>query len=231
MGVDPLDSTGAGKALLVNGTDQADVIQLLPSNLGDSVIVILNNVNKGTYSLAGMSRIVVMGFGGDDSIMVSKFKVGSIVDGGAGNDTIVGGIGNDVLLGGSGDDSIFAHGGAKIMIGGAGSDDLHSGNGRNILIGGTTNFDTNDLALGAILDEWSSGDGNSTAIARLQGTLAGGQNGTTVLTSATVHDDNDSDVLDGNANAALDWFFANMASAASGDQLLGSSGNRVLTQI
>ena len=119
MGIDPLSTSTTSKALVVNGTDGPDVIQLLPSNLGDSVIVIMNNVNKGTYSLAGISRLVVMGFGGDDSIMVSKFAVGSIVDGGAGNDTIVGGNGNDVILGGTGNDSLYGHGGAKLAIGGA----------------------------------------------------------------------------------------------------------------
>jgi cyclophilin family peptidyl-prolyl cis-trans isomerase len=231
MGVDPLDATSKGKALLVNGTEGADVIQLLPSNLGDSVIVILNNVNKGTFSLAGISRLVVMGFGGDDSIMVSKFNVGSIIDGGAGNDVIVGGNGNDVILGGAGNDDLFGHGGAKIMIGGAGADQIQGGTGRNILIGGTTNFDANDAALGAILDEWSSNDSDSTAVARLQGTMSGGQNGASLLTKTTVHNDSAIDQIYANGNAALEWFFANLTSATSADQLNGRSRNGVTTQI
>jgi len=114
---------------------------------------------------------------------------------GAGNDTIVGGIGNDVLMGGTGNDTLYAHGGAKVMIGGAGADVINGGSGRNILIGGTTNFDANDTALGAILDEWSSNDGPVTAVNRLRGDITGGQNGTTLLTSATVHNDNVVDQL------------------------------------
>jgi protocatechuate 3,4-dioxygenase beta subunit len=229
MGVDPFIATG--KALLVNGTEGADVIQLLPSNLGDSVIVIMNNVNKGTYSLAGISRLVVMGFGGDDSIMVSKFSVGSIVDGGAGNDTIVGGFGNDVLLGGTGNDSLFGHGGAKIMIGGTGSDQLQGGTGRNILIGGTTNFDANNAALGALLNEWSSSDNDATAVARLNGTMSGGQNGAIVLTKSTVQNDNAADQLFAGGDAAVDWFFASLNSAIGADQTNGRSRNGITTLI
>lgn len=222
MGVDPLDSSGAAKALLVNGTGGADLIQLMPTNLGDSVIVVLNTVAKGTYSLTGLSRIVVTAFGGDDAIIVSKFKVGTIVDGGAGNDTIIGGIGNDVLIGNTGNDNIYAYGGAKIIIGGGGADVLHGGSGRNIIVGGTTNFDANFLALGVILDEWSTTENPVTAVAHLKGTLAGGQNGANVLTSATVHDDNAVDEIFGGGDAAFDWIFANLSSASAIDLVDGS---------
>ena len=49
--------------------------------------------------------------------------LGSLLDGGAGDDTLTGGLGNDTLLGGSGNDS---------FTGGAGDDRLEGGDGLDI---------------------------------------------------------------------------------------------------
>ena len=58
---------------------------------------------------------------------------------------------------------------------------LMGGSGYNILIGRTTDFYTNDAALGAILDEWYSGDENATSVAHLQGMISGGKNASHLL--------------------------------------------------
>jgi hypothetical protein len=70
------------------------------------------------------------------------------VTGSQGNDLIVGDANANVLKGGTG---------RNILIGGTGADTLDASGATsdNILIGGTTNFDTDLLALDAILNEWT----------------------------------------------------------------------------
>ena len=46
------------------------------------------------------------------------------------------------------------------MIGGSGESSLTGGQGNSILIGGSTDFDANDQALLAILQEWCRSDVN-----------------------------------------------------------------------
>jgi len=60
------------------------------------------------------------------------------------------------MYGGDGDDHLNGGGGRTIMIGGLGADRLVGGPGDDILIGGTTDYDFNDVALLALLDEWNS---------------------------------------------------------------------------
>jgi hypothetical protein len=69
--------------------------------------------------------------------------------------------------------------------------------GDNLLIAGTTDFDSTDAALTAILNEWSSGMGFATRVGQLTGAIPGGLNGADFLTPATVH-----------ANGARNFLFA-----------------------
>ncbi|MBF9232743.1 calcium-binding protein [Microvirga sp. BT350] len=64
---------------------------------------------------------------GEDRYEGAKSLYNVEVDGGGGNDVIIGGYGNDRLYGGGGDD---------LLVGGAGSDRLSGGLGRDLLVGG-----------------------------------------------------------------------------------------------
>jgi hypothetical protein len=110
---------------------------------------------------------------------------------------LVGGAGSDHLTGGTGINLLIADGGADVLTAGPKSD---------LLIGGSTDFDANVAALSAIMAEWTSSDSYTTKVARLMGTQSGGANGTTVLTSATVHNNNLASTLTG--GAGLDWFWS-----------------------
>ena len=46
----------------------------------------------------------------------------------------------------------------NVMIGGVGEDYINGNNGRDILIGGSTDTEANEMALAAILTEWSATD-------------------------------------------------------------------------
>ncbi|WP_394180242.1 Ig-like domain-containing protein, partial [Marinomonas posidonica] len=56
------------------------------------------------------------------------------VDGGAGQDTLYGSIGDDFLLGGSGDDYLDGRDGDDVLIGGQGQDTMTGGDGRDLFI-------------------------------------------------------------------------------------------------
>jgi Ca2+-binding RTX toxin-like protein len=85
---------------------------------------------QGTPTVAATKRIEVTALGGDDTIDASALQAGAIalsIDGGAGDDVLIGGDGPDTLNGGPGDD---------VLIGGAGPDTLNGGDGDDVLMGG-----------------------------------------------------------------------------------------------
>ncbi|MFB8797402.1 MAG: hypothetical protein U7126_24965 [Microcoleus sp.] len=73
----------------------------------------------------GKLGVVIGGTKGNDSIT-----------GGLGNDTLAGGPGNDTLTGGSGNDSLFGGAGNDRLLGGPGNDYLFGGLGNDTLFGG-----------------------------------------------------------------------------------------------
>jgi hypothetical protein len=73
-----------------------------------------------------IQSLAVNGLGGNDKIVILS-KLNAAVNGGDGNDWLIGGLGNDVLVGGNGKDKI---------IGLRGNDSITGGAGRDILFGG-----------------------------------------------------------------------------------------------
>jgi Ca2+-binding RTX toxin-like protein len=61
---------------------------------------------------------------GDDVIDIAAATVGSVVSGGAGNDALVGGLGDDELSGDSDNDTFFGGGGSDKLDGGDGNQDV-----------------------------------------------------------------------------------------------------------
>jgi SdrD B-like protein/PKD domain-containing protein len=110
------------------------------------------------------------------------------------------------MVGGDGDDILKGGGGRGILIGGLGADRLTGGRDDDILIGGTTDYDSNDVALLALLTEWNSDRSYEDRVANIN-------NGTGpllddlgfLLDGDTVHDDVDLDRLVGGRGD--DWFF------------------------
>ena len=99
----------------------------------------------------GIRRIDVNGLGGNDRIeMPAKFLITQVhplpsrrvtrtserpiaarLDGGLGNDTLVGGDAGDTLTGGAGNDVLYGRGGDDRFTGGAGADRFIGGDGRD----------------------------------------------------------------------------------------------------
>jgi Ca2+-binding RTX toxin-like protein len=134
----------------VNGTAGRDKIFVTEKNG-----IITANVNgQVTQFLAATNpTLTVNGLGGNDYInAVRTHTVALTIDGGAGNDTIlggqagnvlIGGAGNDLIIGGNGNDDIRGGDGNDLLIGGKGNDRIRGGRGNDILIGGPGHDDLN----------------------------------------------------------------------------------------
>lgn len=198
---DPL----GGQMLVVDGTAGNDTILVNPGRRDGDVFVSVNGVTSGPFRPT--SRVVVLGYGGDDRIEVAdRVRVTAWLVGGVGNDTLAAGGGSGVLLGGAGKDILAAGAGRSVMIGGSGADVLIGG-GADILVAGTTRFDSNQPALNAILREWTSSHDYAQRVLNLTGQFnrhtARRLNGDTYLTFATVQDDAAADTVFTGGNATL----------------------------
>ena len=106
---------------------------------GSDVVVVAGNGPSATISglaarisvsgaIAGSDRITVNALDGDDVVDASGLAADSAlltIDGGTGDDVLIGGSGPDTILGGAGDD---------VIIGGPGADTLDGGTGDNVVI-------------------------------------------------------------------------------------------------
>ena len=110
--------------LIVNGTDGDDIIEVLGSGTSASVVGLAAQVDIVNSDGADDS-LVLNTLGGDDSVSATSLPAGVItltVDGGAGDDSLLGSQGADVFLGGDGNDFIFGDNGNDVALMGAGDD-------------------------------------------------------------------------------------------------------------
>jgi Ca2+-binding RTX toxin-like protein len=116
----------AADTVTVNGTKGNDVIEVQGQN-GALTVVGLPEVVTVSAS-ESTDALVVSGGAGDDTLSAASLPANNVtltLDGGSGNDTIIGSQGADFLLGGDGNDTI---------IGGRGNDTAVLGNGNDMFI-------------------------------------------------------------------------------------------------
>jgi len=123
---------------------------------------------------------ILNGGNGNDTLIGGDDK--DTLNGGAGNDTLIGGGGNDTLNGGDGDDTLFGGGGDDTVIGGKGTDTAFLGAGNDTFIwfpgdgsdvvDGGAGFDTLDFR-GANISEniTISANGSGALFSRVAGTV------------------------------------------------------------
>jgi uncharacterized repeat protein (TIGR01451 family) len=199
LATDPLDSTK--QALFVYGTSAVDVILVNPGSSSGSATVTINGVSKGSFQPTG--RIIVHGGDGNDTIGVSpNVTTPAWLYAGSGNDVIWGGSGPNVLIGDSGRSELIGGKGRNLLIGGSGDQIMLGGGGDTVMVPGTTDFDANDAALLAIVNEWNSGGDFSARTGNLT-SGSGGQNGGYYLNAATVHDNGGPDTLIGGSGMTM----------------------------
>src|SRR5262249_55895991 len=149
------------------------------------IVVHADDNQIGTFDASAVTTIHASGFAGNDTIIVSpKINATVVLDGGAGNDHLVGGGGSNILLGGPGRDDLTGGDARDILIGGDGTDKLSGRKGDDILIGASTQYDSNPTALMQILTSWN---GTNSYHDRVIALRAG--NGAPKLDSTTLIDD------------------------------------------
>jgi uncharacterized delta-60 repeat protein len=207
-----------GGTLFVGGTTGNDTITVRPGNTSGGITVVRNGATSGPYTVTG--DVVVYGQAGADSISVTTQRIGNttysvtrrvFLFGGDGNDTLntAGAAAGSVVLGGAGNDSLTGGGGRDVLIGGAGDDTARGAGGDDILVGGIFDYEADLTALRAVGAEWWRTDATfATRIARLRGQTGGGLNGPVVLTAATIDDDGVTDDLYGDGGA--NWFLGKL---------------------
>jgi Ca2+-binding RTX toxin-like protein len=134
-------SAGDGQpdTVIVNGTNGSDVVDVVGSGSSASVIGLSAQVSIANAEGAN-DALVVNPLGGDDDVTATILPAGVIkltIDGGAGEDDLLGSQGADVLLGGEDADFVFGDNGNDVAIMGAGDDGFqwNPGDGNDTLEG------------------------------------------------------------------------------------------------
>ncbi len=137
------------------------------------------------------------------------------IQGGSGNDVLIGndsnniiygGAGDDIIMGRGGDDHLFGDAGMDIVLGGDGADVLHGGIGEDILIGNRVTFESNLDRVRTVQTEWL--DLTKPILNRVNKIRQGFPNPATGLNATTVLDDGSQDTMVG--SDGIDWFFATL---------------------
>jgi Ca2+-binding RTX toxin-like protein len=130
---------GQADVVIVNGTNGDDVVDIVGAGSSASVLGLPARVNI-TNSEGANDSLVVNALGGDDDVTATTLPAGVIkltVDGGAGEDSLLGSQGADVFLGGAGNEFIFGDNGNDLALMGAGDDvfQWNPGDGNDTLEG------------------------------------------------------------------------------------------------
>jgi hypothetical protein len=173
-------ATLAGGVLRVVGTEAADVLSFKQASGKLSIIGI-----PTTFAASSVSRIVVEGRGGNDQILLNSearkgqpILIPTLLDGGAGDDKIIGAAAVDRIFGGLGNDT---------LEGGKGNDLLDGGDGflgRDKLLGG----DGNDTLVGEKGFDTLTGGAGKNGLSWLEKPAAGGKFGVEYYATAALRD-------------------------------------------
>lgn len=146
-----------------------------PGDYGGGLSVVFSGTGQGSaHHTKGFQSDV----GVDAFFAIEKFKGGSNadridarlaggsleIDGGGGNDTIIGSSAGHLFRGGAGDDILYGNGGADRLEGGAGHDLLDGGTGIDVLVGSAGNDTYVVDNAGDIVDESLPAGGGSDTI-------------------------------------------------------------------
>ncbi len=149
----------------------------------------------------------------DRTLTLSSGSTFENINGGSGDDILIGNSlvndlrgngGNDVLVGQSGNDQLFGGVGRDILIGGLGQDLIMGDAGDDILVAGRTSADNNPASLTALRTEWTSGNSYASRITNLR-TGVGNPVVSLKARKNVVNDAGEDDTLTGGTGS--DWYF------------------------
>jgi len=193
----------AGKnALIIHGTSGDDTITVTLAGKKKDLLVTINGVPQVPVPRKGIGRVIVYGQDGNDRIeILAPVALPAYLDGGSGNDILIGGRIADLLVGGDGNDSLTANKGNDVLIGGAGADALNGGAGADLLVASATTYDADGANLTFVANAWRHG-----SYARKVAAFRAGAPGVPALNGTTILADADADSMAG--GPAADWFLA-----------------------
>ncbi len=157
--------------LAVDGTNGDDRLAIRLQAGNPAVLQIdVGDDGSAEFSVprAQVERLSVDGGNGDDSLRIDESNgvftdaIATTIEGGTGNDRLVGGAGAMTLSGGNGNDVLFGGAGAETLIGGNGDDSIDGNKGNDVGLLGNGN----DTFV------WDPGDGSD---------VVEGQNGTDTM--------------------------------------------------
>ena len=157
--------------LAVEGTNADDRIALRLQAGNPAILQVdLGDDGSAEFSIprVGVERLSIDGGNGDDSVRIDESNgvftdaIATTVDGGNGNDRLVGGAGAVTIRGGNGDDVLIGGAGVETLIGGNGDDSIDGNKGNDVGLLGNGN----DTFV------WDPGDGSD---------IVEGQNGTDTM--------------------------------------------------
>ncbi|MEA2711785.1 MAG: hypothetical protein QOF78_4386 [Phycisphaerales bacterium] len=139
-----------GSQLQVTGGSGNDIIKV--SQQDAATIRVEQNGVVSFFADGSVSSILINGNAGNDSLQMLNTSAFALTEPG----TINGGTGNDFMLGADGNDVLTGSDGNDNMIGGKGNDSLDAGTGANTLSGGDGN---DQMTAGTGKDSFSGGTG------------------------------------------------------------------------
>ncbi len=242
LGFDVNRTALQGGILAIAGSEGDDEIAVF-RKWGGQIKVKIRQHGVGTEfvttNLSNVSEIVVLGLGGDDFIAISHaLSLPTVLDGGNGDDAIIGGRGADKLIGGDGNDLLFGRNGDDTMLGGMGHDLLKGNDGDDCLDGG----DGNDaIAGGSGQDTLTGGDGRDAIWGQNSNDIIYGNYGNDWLSGGNGDDliyggEGDDAIWGGNGDDTIfggdgnDWIFGEngddiLIGEDGNDRLFGGNGN------
>src|SRR6185312_5292883 len=147
----PAATDGLFDSVAVDGTAGNDKIGLALSGSAVAVTGLSAQVTVDHFDT--FDQLTVSGLAGNDRIDATKLATSTLallLDGGDGNDTMLGGAAQEVLLGGNGDDSLAGGDGSDFLIGDNGDDTVNGGRGDDVAL----------LGAGDDLFTWAPGEGS-----------------------------------------------------------------------
>ena len=159
IGIDLRGPNGGGDSaadtVTVSGTNAADVIDITGDSGGVNVYGLAAEIGIFHQEQAN-DRLTVNGLGGDDVIDASSLEADGIkltMNGGLGNDVLIGSEGDDLVIGGDGDDLALMGAGDDMFVWNPGDD--------NDIVEGQDGYDSlvfNGANVGEIIDIGANGD-------------------------------------------------------------------------
>jgi uncharacterized delta-60 repeat protein len=138
-------SVVVGGVLHIVGSNDCDIVIITKVGSDIKVIATFNPSNPMLFDESTFSEIHVRVRGGHDIVVTTPTVTKPMtIDGGSGNDLLMGGGGENLILGGTGSDVLIGGGSDDVLLGGDGNDDMFGNGGNDVLVGG----DGNDMLFG-----------------------------------------------------------------------------------